>query len=64
MILTVGSKPNKNGNSRRVTFDTEKKCFYTDGRANISIDLHVTVSEAKDLISRLKAEGYTERIRF
>lgn len=64
MILTVGSRPNRNGNSRRVTFDTEKKCFYTDGRANISIDQHITVSEVKALVSRLKAEGYTERISF
>lgn len=63
MILTVGSKPNRNGNSRRVTFDTEKKCFYTDGRANITIDLHVTASEIKDLINTLKLEGYTETIR-
>lgn len=63
MILTVGSRPNRNGNSRRVTFDTEKKRFYTDGRANISIDLHVTVTEIKDLINTLKLEGYTEMIR-
>ena len=63
MILTVGSKPNRNGNLRRVTFDTEKKRIYTDGRANISIDLHVTATEVKDLVSTLKAEGYTETIR-
>lgn len=63
MRLTVGTKPNRNGNSRRVTFDTEKKCFYANESANISIDLHVTASEVKDLINTLKLEGYTETIR-
>ena len=63
MILTVGSKPNRNGNSRRVTIDTEKKCFYTDGRANISIDLHVKATEVGILIYMLRSEGYTDAIR-
>ena len=63
MRLTVGTKPNRNGNSRRVTFDTENERYYTDGCADIYIDLHVTASEVKALIEELENAGYEEVIR-
>lgn len=63
MRITVGTKPNRNGNSRRVTFDTNTKRFYTDSRADIYIDLHVTASEVKALIEELENDGYEEVIR-
>ena len=63
MRITVGTKPNRNGNSRRVTFDTENEQYYTNSFADIFIDLHVTASEVKALIEELENAGYEEVIR-
>lgn len=64
MIITIGTKPNKNGNSTKVTIDTEEKRLYTGYSARITIDIHASSSkEIKELIKSLKQDGYRETIK-
>lgn len=60
MIMTIGTRPNTNGNIYRVIIDTDKKT-YKAGYIGTYSDIHATRKEIDQLIKfNLKIDGYTE----
>ena len=58
MTIAYKTKPNINGNTKRVVVHHDNKTYSLDGYVS-DIDITVKTKELKDLIAVLKREGYT-----
>ena len=60
MTIAYKTKPNMNGNSKRLVVNHDTRTYSEDGYAS-DIDITVKTKELKDLIAILTRKGYTRR---